>query len=176
MASGPSKEELQNYWNTSRQYFDELARHYKTADPQYYNEYIAPFYSNPLYVVSSARKGSAGVRAVLLSIFVFIAVAVAGVVVFLVSVKESEDKGTKNIERKIESTEENRLQKDTKSPGIDKKSGFPSDDFILGSKYLAEKDYDKAEEHFKKIKPGDENYEQAQQLLESMEYLRKYEK
>ena len=54
--------------------------------------------------------------------------------------------------------------------------GFPDDDFILGSKYISEKDYDKAEEHLKKIKPGSKNYEQAQQLLESIKYLRKYDK
>jgi hypothetical protein len=46
MPSGPSKQELEMYWKDSRQYFDELARYYKESDKAYYDEYIAPFYSN----------------------------------------------------------------------------------------------------------------------------------
>lgn len=167
--SGPSKEELENYWKTSRQYFDELARYYKDADPQYYNEYIAPFYSNPLYSVSSGKQGSSGVRVVLLAVIAFVAIGFAGVVLFLVST----DKAEKFDNNK---TYENSDEKYKKPDVNSEKDMFPSDEFLLGSKYLAQKDYDKAEEHFKKVQPDDKNYEEAQQMLESIKYLRKYDK
>jgi len=172
MASGPSKEQLEMYWKQSRQYFDELANYYRTADPQYYNEHIAPFYSNPLYVVSSGKKGSAGARAVLLSVIVLIAVGIAGIAVFFISTSEQEKTDTKKTGKNIEKS----TDKDIKTYENEEKDGFPDDDFIQGSKYIAEKDYDKAEEHLKKIKPGDKNYREAQQLLKSIKYLRKYNK
>ncbi|HJY62739.1 MAG TPA: hypothetical protein VJ455_01180 [Ignavibacteria bacterium] len=167
MTSGPSKEELENYWKTSRQYFDELARHYQTADPEYYRKFIAPFYINPLYSVSSGKSSSGGVRAVLVSVFTFIAILTAGIAIFFVVKNEPENTDYKEIKKNT--TEETK-------PTQKEDMGFPDDDFILGSKYIAEKDYDKAEEHLKKIKPGSKNYEQAQQLLESIKYLRKYDK
>jgi len=174
MSSGPSKEELEMYWKSSRQYFDELANYYKTADPAYYNQFIAPFYSNPFNQVSSAKSGSGAKRALLFSFAVFIMIAFAGVAVFFFTTKEQENTDFKK--RQIEQSKDNNANEDTKSIEKDKNDIFSDDDFIIGSKYLAEKDYDKAEEHLKKIKPGEKHYKEAQQLLVSIKYLRKYDK
>ncbi|MCI0449852.1 MAG: hypothetical protein L0Y79_08715 [Chlorobi bacterium] len=173
MASGPSKEELEMYWKSSRQYFDELAAHYKTADPDYYNKFILPFYTNPFIAASSGKK-SGGARAIVLSMAAFAVVLIAGIAVFFISYSESDKTDNRKTEKKIESPGED-VKENTKTSDDDMKDVFPSDDFLLGSKYLAEKDYDKAEEYLKKIKPGDKDYEQAQQLLKSIKYLRKYD-
>src|SRR4030095_4585102 len=109
MASGPSKEDLKMYWETSRPYFDELANYYKTADPQYYNEYIAPFYSNLLYSVASPKKGSRGgasIAVVFIAIFGLLIAGIAAALVFLLADGESdsdkEEKTPPKIERKTE--------------------------------------------------------------------------
>jgi hypothetical protein len=175
MPSGPSKEELETYWKTSRQYFDELARYYKTADPDYYNKYILPFYSSPFGSAASGKSGGGALRSVFVAGLGVVVLAVAGVAFFFISTQEPDKTDTKKTEKRIESLEDENVKENTKSTDGDMKDVFPGDDFLLGSKYLAEKDYDKAEEHLKKIKPGDKDYKQAQQLLESIKYLRKYD-
>ena len=72
MATGPSKEDLETYWQSSRQYFDELARHYQTADPEYYREFIKPFYDNPFRSVSSGQQGKSGGGGKIIVIAVFL--------------------------------------------------------------------------------------------------------
>jgi len=176
MSTGPSKEELEMYWKSSRQYFDELANYYKTADPEYYNNFIAPYYSNPFNRGSTANSGSGTKKALLFSFIVFIMVAFAGIAVFFFATKEQEKTDFKKTDRQIETSKDNNGNEDTKSVEKDIQDVFSDDNFIVGSKYLAEKDYDKAEEHLRKIKPGEKNYKQAQQLLESIKYLRKYNK
>jgi hypothetical protein len=42
-----TKEELEEYYRNSRQYFDNLAKYYLEIDKEYYNEFIAPIYKNP---------------------------------------------------------------------------------------------------------------------------------
>lgn len=87
MQSGPSKEELENYWKTSRAYFDELAEHYKTADPEYYEKFIVPFYG---FGASLYKPGSdfpsAGVRksSPALSIAISVALLLIGLIAGLV--------------------------------------------------------------------------------------------
>ena len=48
MEAGPSKEQLESLYKTSRKYFDELAKEYYTKDRDFYNKNFAPFYNNPL--------------------------------------------------------------------------------------------------------------------------------
>jgi hypothetical protein len=171
MPSGPSKEELEMYWKTSRNYFDELAKYYKTADPAYYNRYIAPYYSNP-FSTGSASQNSPGAKKLFIVIAVFILVFTSGIAAFLFISTEKGGYDNSGDNRQVD------IPKEEKSISGDKEleKYLEGDDFIVGSKFLAEKDYDKAEEHFKKIKPGDKNYKSAQQLLESIKYLRKYDK
>jgi hypothetical protein len=61
MESGPSKEQLESLFKTSRKYFDEMAKEYYAKDRDFYNKNFAPFYSNPLLVT---RKGNSPVKIV----------------------------------------------------------------------------------------------------------------
>jgi hypothetical protein len=196
MATGPSKEDLETYWQSSRQYFDELARHYQTADPEYYKEFIKPYYDNPFRSISSgqtAKSGSSGGKIMVIAVFLLVLIGAASAGLFFImgsseSVKEkveeltsdkdiTEQKTTK--EKKItreESgvTEEPPGNEETTGENTEELSG--EDNYIIGAKYIAEKKYDKAAWHLKQIKKGDKRYNEAQQLLESIKYLKKYSK
>lgn len=75
MESGPSKEQIDNFYRTSRKYFDELARHYYEKDKDFYIKYFAPYYTNPLY---SSSKGIPNLKARLI-LMVFL-VLIAGLI------------------------------------------------------------------------------------------------
>ena len=42
-----TKEELEEYYRNSRQYFDNLAKYYIEMDKKYYDEFIVPIYNRP---------------------------------------------------------------------------------------------------------------------------------
>ena len=48
--------------------------------------------------------------------------------------------------------------------------------YIQGLTYLSKKEYDKAEYHLKQVAKDDPDYQSAQQVLESIKYLKKYDK
>jgi hypothetical protein len=83
MSSGPSREELLNYWKTSRAYFDELARHYKTSDPDYYKSHIEPFYTNPLY--SAGNKSSGFSNRIIITIIIYISMIIFGIILSFIA-------------------------------------------------------------------------------------------
>lgn len=56
MNAGPSKEQLESLFKTSRKYFDEMAKEYYVKDREFYNKNFAPFYSNPLIAAKSGGK------------------------------------------------------------------------------------------------------------------------
>ncbi|HEY3250335.1 MAG TPA: hypothetical protein VGK25_04380, partial [Ignavibacteria bacterium] len=112
-------------------------------------------------------------KGVIVSFLAVIMLMAVGVAIFLFSTDNSSD--YKKVEKIFESSDDKDVKKDTKPSDNERKKKFPDDEFILGSKYLAEKDYDKAEEHLKKIKKDSEYYQQAQELLKNMKYLRKYD-
>ena len=58
MNTGPSKEQIEVFYRTSRKYFDELAKQYYVRDREFYIKYFAPYYSNPL--LAARRNTSAG--------------------------------------------------------------------------------------------------------------------
>jgi hypothetical protein len=191
MASGPSKQDLEMYWQSSRQYFDELAAYYKQADPEYYRTYMEPFYTNPLNSVSnSGSKGGSGAAKLLIVLVVFFLIlGIGGVAAYFViskySTEETESidvpfKKDKKSDQKDKSV--TKEKDDTKIPesddsNKDDETSLSSDDhFIIGSKKIGEKEYDKAEYHLKQVKPGTQYYEQSKQLLESLKFLRKYDK
>src|SRR5688572_18103773 len=114
MAAGPSKEELEMYWQNSRQYFDELARHYQQADPAYYKEFIQPFYSNPFRsqggsqpqsfsdcIYTSPRKKSSGSRIAALGAMAVLAAVGAAVYLIMGSTEERTYKEPKNIRQEV---------------------------------------------------------------------------
>ncbi len=194
MASGPSKQELEMYWNNSRQYFDELAKHYQETDPQYYKQFILPFYNNPFqntYTAQNKRSGSKSALMFVVIGFVVVMGVGAAVLFFLLSDSSTEfiEEQTKKIEESVSGKDikefetigkdsaKNKDQKETLAEEEEDSEGLSSEDhFIVGSKKIAEKDYDKAEYHLKKVKKGTQYYEQSQQLLKNMKYLRKFAK
>ena len=186
MTGGPSKQELEMYWQNSRQYFDELAKHYQTADPDYYREFIKPFYDNPFRSAGTNQTGksSGSGKAVIAAIFLFLIIGIAGAAVFLffsnsdsVTKKVEEITGTKETTEKPSINEKENI-KDESEPEAENNNEELSgeDNYIIGAKYISEKKYDKAAWHLKQIKKGDKRYKEAQQLLESIKYLKKYDK
>ena len=188
MESGQSKEELEMYWHNSRQYFDELANHYKTADPEYYRTHFKPFYDNPFHSISSGggAKKSGGTKAfIALSVLLLIITGLGGLIFYFISNSGNDvfdndifDKKPLQTEEKTTDTEKQGSNEFEKiENGKDSVDSMDSEDhFIIGSKKIGDKDYDKAEYHLKQIKKGDKYYEQSQQLLKSLKYLRKYNK
>jgi hypothetical protein len=187
MATGPSKQELEMYWKSSRAYFDELAKHYKAADPQYYNEYIQPFYANPFHASSSGKQRSGGGAKLMVVIALFAVLGVGAAAFFIMfaasekdspTVKERKTTTESPKEKRSESVEEDNVKGEDNIKGDDNskdEDGFtPEDHFIIGSKAIADKDYDKAEKHLKRIKPGQKYYKEAKELLENMKYLRQF--
>ena len=180
MSSGPSKEELEMYWKNSRQYFDELAKYYQQSDPEYYKECILPFYSNPFHSASNTGKSGGGIK--LVTVMVLLAVIGAGAAAFFVLLKNTDIDEPKVKEKTVES-KDNRSsdnigveETETKSADDDAEGLSSEDNFIIGTKAISEKDYDKAEKHLKRIKPGQKYYKEAKQLLENIKFMKKYDK
>lgn len=194
MATGPSKQELEMYWQNSRQYFDELAKHYKQADPQYYKEYIEPFYSNPFRGTYESKQSRGGAGKAIIVIVALLVLGIAGAASFMIFYLGNDDTGSKELEKIIkdidsekktvdketttekESTDNNDVNKKPTENETDPDERSDQDHFIEASKKISEKDYDKAEYHLKKVKKGSEYYEQAQQMLKNMKFLRQYNK
>jgi hypothetical protein len=105
MNSGPSKQELQNYWVNNRAYFDSLAKYYLETDKEYYDENIAPFYS-PFRPQKGNPKSF-----LLLGVSFALLIFAAGIVFFIIGVS-SEKTPTldPNKNKKIEDTREKRVR------------------------------------------------------------------
>lgn len=186
MANGPSKQDLEMYWKSSRQYFDELAKYYQTADPDYYRENIKPFYDNPFGSIYSAQgnKSAGGTKFVAIAVFLFVFIGVisAGFFFFLsksnsITEKLEEITGDKYVKENTKTIErEKNVTNDDVSSEEDPAKLSGEDNYIIGAKYIGEKKYDKAAFYLKQIKKGDKRYKEAQQLLESIKYLKKYDK
>ena len=103
-ADGPSKEELEYYFKNSRNYFDELAKHFYETDRDYYDKNIAPFYSSP-FGGSPHRTNSAGGRsAVFVVAGAVVALLIGGIALFL-NLEQPDDANYKQ-KKEIESTQE----------------------------------------------------------------------
>lgn len=191
MSTGPSKQDLVMYWQNSRQYFDELAKHYQTADPEYYRQYIKPFYDNPFrsaYTAPGQTKSTgSGVRFLVAMVAVAV-MGIAGAAVFLFI--SQGDSITKKMEE-ISTPDEKVTKRELGGKDSGEKEGTTavepeeesaneelSDDdlYIRGAKYISEKKYDEAVFELRKIKPGSKRYKEAQQLIESVKYLKKFNK
>ena len=174
MQTGPSKEELENYFKNSRQYFDELAKEYYETDREYYDKYIAPFY-NPL--TGAARSSKLPVMIIIISA-AFAIIFGAGVAMFFLLTQE---------EPAPNQTQQSKQNPSVQTPGK-KNEVMPDTAFntiidttIAGLKdisfyhkglvYYSMKDYSKAEEYLKKVPPDDMNYKDAQKKLTEIKSL-----
>ena len=174
---GPSKEELQNHWNSNRQHFDALAKYYQTKDPAYYHEFIAPFYKgvsyiNPIVVNPTGRKNKSS----LLIVFISLVVLCAGAGAVMFTLYSTDSSNIKYIE-KSEKRSDTVIKKD-KEVDIELIPPVLEHDSHLmkGLTYVSKKDYEKAEYHLKLVPENDPDYKTAQQVLESIKYLKKYDK
>ncbi len=176
MASGPSKQELEMYWQSSRQYFYELAEHYKKNDPAYYKEFIQPFYSNPFRAggetSSGKRSGCAG-RSILLSA-VMMVIAIGGAAVFFL-INGSDDRTVdkkKDTEYKRDTKEET-ITTDSVSITEPPKEIDPetSIHYRRGVKLFEQKEYRLAGKYLRNVPKSDPNYEDAQRMLKIIETI-----
>lgn len=178
MSSGPSKQELDMYWKNSRQYFDELAKHYRETDPEYYNKYIAPYYANPF--VSQGNSGGAHVSgsggskalSVAVSAALLVAGLSAGIFFFLRTEQPAEDKGrsVKRIVEPVQPVQPDAEKKNETAPEETPTTVEPSEEYEKGLEYFSKKEFDKAEEHLKKVSPDDPSYKNAQRLLQLIRF------
>jgi hypothetical protein len=163
MASGPSKEELEIYWQNSRQYFDELARHYQKADPEYYKDFIQPFYSNPFRSSSQGKSGSGGAKLVaVMAVVTLIGIAAASFFLFMSNVPEDKPE---RLNEKVTSDTITK-QNITEPPPEVETDTEKSVHFRRGEKLFEDKNYALAERYLKKVPASDKNYEDAQRVLE----------
>jgi hypothetical protein len=95
MNSGPSKEQLESLFKTSRKYFDEMAKEYYAKDRDFYNKNFAPFYSNPLLAAKS------GVKPVKLVIAIALFVFCMGLAVSMVLFFNADDEGKKPVRESV---------------------------------------------------------------------------
>lgn len=179
MASGPSKQELEMYWESSRQYFDELAEHYRKNDPAYYKEYIQPFYSNPFRTgasgSASGKKSGCGPKAVL-AVSLMLVIAGLAAAVFLLMVGSDD--------RTIDKKKDSQYNRDTITgieppPAPDKiepqeeVNPETSIHYRRGVKLFEQKEYRLAGRYLRNVPKNDPNYEDAQRLLKIIETIEK---
>ncbi|RPI13997.1 MAG: hypothetical protein EHM58_17375 [Ignavibacteriae bacterium] len=162
--TGPSKEELENYFRNSRQYFDELAKYYQQSDPEYYNEFIAPFYNNPFRMASAGRSGSAARGIVLIGIM--IALIAAGAAAFFI-VSETETDSDEPVTKKTE-----RVISKRDNASVDTTSIEHGDIYEKAMNYYYEKDYENAEKYFKLVPRSNKNYPDAVRKLKRIKEMK----
>ena len=174
--SGPSKDELRDYWTNNRQYFDELAKYYLEADREYYDKFIAPFYSNPFGSAPRSQTGNgSGVRILVLLVAV-IGVLAAGAVAFFVMMPGGPDSGDDKqviaprvIADTVKKTEtEIKVSADTTAKIVKTNSPY----YDKAQKYYHAKDYDAAEKYYNLIDKNDVNYMNAQKRLFEIKMIR----
>ncbi len=160
MQQGPSKEELREYWKNSRQYFDELAKSYRESDPKYYEEYIAPFYRNPLYAMGG-KQGKSGRSVAVIAVFI-LAIG-AGAVFFLMQKETSRNKKIIPPAPFKGGTES---AKDTASTSSES-------DYATGVKYFNDENYENAEKYLRRVKYSDKNYSDARKKINEIVKIKK---
>ena len=96
MNAGPSKEQLESLFKTSRKYFDELAKDYYVKDRAFYDKNFAPFYNNPF--VAAKTGGKPARLVVTISLAILIAGA-AFLFAMLFNKESSENKPIKKSEK-----------------------------------------------------------------------------
>jgi hypothetical protein len=158
--NNPTKEELKRDWAANREHFEALSKFYYINDREYYDKYIAPFYESQSEVSKTETKNSRASVIIILGVVIALLASFGVLAYFLVStVDETVNEGLEEI------------VVDSMAKG----KNFDSD-YMRAMKYMSKKDYDRAEKLLKKIPEDSPDYQNAQQLLESIKYLKKYDK
>ncbi|MFA7360301.1 MAG: hypothetical protein WC139_04630 [Candidatus Kapaibacterium sp.] len=108
MNTGPSKEQIDQFYRTSRKYFDDLAKQYYEKDREFYNKYFAPYYSNPLLAV---RKKTSSTRVVISVSVILFLVATAAIGFLFLTIESSENKKEQEIMKYMEGVKEDEYDK-----------------------------------------------------------------
>lgn len=111
MNAGPSKEQLENLYKTSRKYFDELAKEYYVKDRDFYNKNFAPFYSNPLL---NTKKRASPARLVITAGISVLILGLAGILILFFIQDSTENKPIREKD-KYKETEKNQKDKPASS-------------------------------------------------------------
>jgi len=159
MESGrPSREQLEKYFKDSRKYFDDIAKHYQEVDREYYDKYIAPFYSSFGSIGSGAAKKAAS--AIVFAVAIFI--AIFGVVVFLLVNQSSQDSSDEYEEKTTE----------TQSESIEDEADFEyKTNYEKGLYFYKLEKYKKAEKYFKRVKDTDPDYKDALRKIKEIKSI-----
>jgi hypothetical protein len=96
MNAGPSREQLESLYKTSRKYFDEMAKEYYVKDREFYDKNFAPFYSNPLL---NTKSGAKPVRLVILIVVSIAVTLIIFAVSFFLTKQRPEVKPVKQSEK-----------------------------------------------------------------------------
>ncbi|MCE1165521.1 MAG: hypothetical protein LWX07_08995 [Bacteroidetes bacterium] len=154
---GPSRENLEKYYLHNRPYFDSLAEKYKNEDPEYYKEYIAPFYENPL------KKSASNLKGCLTAHFIhFIVITVISVILSTAGLFFTKNKNGGKNERILEVTPDSiktmfkiPVQSDN-TININKLTHYQQ-----GMIYFSAEEYELAEFHFLLVKDNDPAYNES---------------
>jgi len=171
----PSKEQLDYYFKTSRKYFDSLAVKYLQEDKAYYDNFIAPYYNNPLTRVRS----TVGVKIFIyvtaffmmsMGLLAYVVLSQKGVTLKDIFVFENEPDETEVMYETVTTTEK-KISPDSKE--LDKFDtlavSYLKTDFEKGTYYYGRKNYDMAEEYLNKIQKKDRDYVPAQEVLKMID-------
>jgi len=161
----PSKEQLDQFYKTSRRYFDELAKQYYENDREFYNQNFAHYYKYKNF--NWRRKPKISV-AVLLIIFGLI--TGAGFAAYFL-MREQPPKYTYNKKAAVDEKNAKTVErKDVYTERLDSINlSYMKTDFEKGTYFYNLGEYDKAKPYFEKVKKGDEDYNFAQDVLKAIE-------
>ena len=170
----PSREQLAKYFKENRRYFDDLAKHYKESDREYYDSHIAPLYYGKTF--AAVKSGGCGAKGFIVLAALGVVAAGAVGIFFLLDVRTEPE----TIEYKIEKpAEENTPTVPGDETGKTKEKVAPPDspafgsDYDDGMYYFQKGNYKKAEEHFKKVKEDDPNYYATLIMLQTLREMKK---
>jgi tetratricopeptide (TPR) repeat protein len=168
----PSKEQLQEYYNTSRKYFDELAEHYENTEPEYYRSVILPI-KRKGYFIGDGNNGGRGIFVVVIAVFLLVGASV-GVFLMLAEPEKTYnpvDEYYEQIEQKSGKETRTNPVRETRTPvnsdGTEKNTDGMTN-FEKGEFYYEQQAYNQALEYLKMVSPDDENYAQAQKYIDEI--------
>lgn len=167
MESGkPSKEQLNQYYKTSRKYFDELAKQYYENDREFYNQNFAQYYKYKNF--NWRRKPKISVIVIML---VCALITGAGFTTYFL-MREQTPKITYNKKAAVDEKNAKSVgnRKDAYNEQLDSINlSHMKTDFEKGTYFYNLGEYDKAKPYFEKIKRNDDDYDFAQDVLKAIE-------
>lgn len=175
----PSREQMEEYFNTNRKHFDELAEHYKNVDPDYYKSVVLPVKRRGFFAIGDDER-SAGRGMALVAVAVFVLVGISVGVFLLLATPDTEynpvDEYYKQNEQQNSTNPDQRTTplRETRTPvnnisGNDGTEGMSN--FEKGEFYYEQSAYNQALEYLRQVTPDDENFDQAQKYISEIDEM-----